>query len=281
VYPSAVARIHHLQCGTLCPIARRLVNGDGGLLEAGRMICHCLLVETDADGLILVDSGFGTADCTTKGRIPGAFGAIVRPAFDVAETAVEQVKALGFSPDEVRHVVVTHLDLDHAGGLGDFPKAKVHLHGMELRAALARATLAEKARYISAQWAHGPDWSPYDELGERWFGLEACRPLTGVRHEIALIPLFGHSRGHSAVAVRDDDRWLLHAGDAYFFHGEMEPSPRCPAGLAIFQRLAAFDDRRRRDNQARLREMVNASPAVRVFSAHDPVELERLQGVAA
>ena len=31
-------------------------------------------------------------------------------------------------------IVLTHLDLDHAGGLADFPQATVHVSATELRA---------------------------------------------------------------------------------------------------------------------------------------------------
>ena len=37
------------------------------------------------------------------------FKHIVRPTYQVEETAVEQLRALGFSPADVRHIVVTHL----------------------------------------------------------------------------------------------------------------------------------------------------------------------------
>jgi hypothetical protein len=43
-------RIHHLNTGTMCPIGRRFVNGTGGIFQRARMVCHCLLVETN-DGL--------------------------------------------------------------------------------------------------------------------------------------------------------------------------------------------------------------------------------------
>jgi glyoxylase-like metal-dependent hydrolase (beta-lactamase superfamily II) len=36
-----------------------------------------------------------------------------------------QVQRLGFDPRDVRHIVLTHLDFDHAGGLDDFPHATV------------------------------------------------------------------------------------------------------------------------------------------------------------
>jgi glyoxylase-like metal-dependent hydrolase (beta-lactamase superfamily II) len=90
-----------------------------------------------------------------------------------------------------------------------------------------------------------------------------------------MVPLHGHSRGHAAIAVDSDDGWLLHCGDAYFFHGEMDPSrPHCPIGLRAFQRSAAIDDQKRRWNQRRLRALVREhAHEVKVFSAHDPAEL--------
>ncbi|MEV6833927.1 hypothetical protein AB0N17_05310 [Streptomyces sp. NPDC051133] len=39
-------------------------------------------------------------------------------------------------------------------------------------------------------------------------------------------PLAGHSVRHAGVAVRAaDGRWLLHAGDAYMYHGELTHTP--------------------------------------------------------
>ena len=54
-------RVHHLNTGTMCPIGRRLVNGTGSIFQRARMVCHCLLVETN-DGLALVDTGIGLDD---------------------------------------------------------------------------------------------------------------------------------------------------------------------------------------------------------------------------
>lgn len=50
--------VHPLNCGSLCPRGRRLINGEGGLLEKGHTVCHCLAIES-GDGLVLVDTGFG------------------------------------------------------------------------------------------------------------------------------------------------------------------------------------------------------------------------------
>ena len=58
---TAPRAIHHLNCGTMCPRGARLLAGEGGWLASATTVCHCLLVE-GAEGLVLVDTGFGIAD---------------------------------------------------------------------------------------------------------------------------------------------------------------------------------------------------------------------------
>ena len=149
-------RIHHLNCGSLCPRGGRLLGGARGPLSRAPMCCHCLLIEGD-DGLILVDSGLGVEDVNEPRRLGYLFNAMVRPRLDVAETALRQVADLGYRPGDVRHIVPTHLDLDHAGGLSDFPGAAVHVFAAELRAASHRATLGERNRYRKAQIDFGQE----------------------------------------------------------------------------------------------------------------------------
>jgi glyoxylase-like metal-dependent hydrolase (beta-lactamase superfamily II) len=127
------------------------------------------------------------------------------------------------------------------------------------------------------QWASGTDWQTYRPEGEKWFGFSAVRSLVGLPPEVLLVPLTGHTRGHAGVAVQDrDGGWLLHAGDAYFYRGELDPdAPRCPPGLRAYQALMEVDRRARLANQRRLRELVRTQgAAVRVISAHDPVEFD-------
>jgi glyoxylase-like metal-dependent hydrolase (beta-lactamase superfamily II) len=269
--------VHHLNCGTLCPVAGLTLRG----LARGRMVCHCLLLETPRDGLILVDTGFGTADLAGTTGLPRAFRALTGPALDPQETAVARVRALGHRPGDVRHVVVTHLDLDHAGGLADFPAAAVHLHARELTAATTRRAASERQRYLPAQWAHAVRWEPYAEDGDAWRGLPAVARLRGVDAEVALVPTHGHTRGHTAVAVRTGDRWLLHAGDAYFRRGALTGEAPVPASLRLFERLNAVDDRARRGSLAALRALAAQHPDVTVFSAHDADEFDALDAARA
>lgn len=291
-------RIHHLNCGTMCPRAGRLIRGEGSLLTRGHLICHCLLIET-SEGLVLIDTGIGLEDVERPDeRLGRGFTAVAAPVLDARETAVQQVEALGFSAADVRHIVLTHMDLDHAGGLSDFPAALVHLYRPEHDAAKARRTAKERGRYHPVQWAHGPRFRLYDGGGERWFGFERVSKLEGLPPEILIVPVIGHTRGHAAIAVRLPPRdhssedapwsqrgaeWLLHAGDAYFHRGEMDPNRRaCPVGLELFQRAVAIDDHARRANQERLRVLAREQAGrIRVFCAHDPVELERQRAETA
>ncbi|MDX1669637.1 MAG: MBL fold metallo-hydrolase, partial [Limnobacter sp.] len=212
-------KIHHLNCGTLCPACRRLVNGEGSFFERAEMVCHCLLIET-SKGLVLVDTGFGRGDVQNPKHLGRAFLAMMGTTPKREETALEQVKALGFSPSDVQHIVVTHLDLDHAGGLPDFPQAHIHVHKPEYQAAM-HPRWNEKARYRPAHFAHGPKWKIHDEQGDDWLGFRGLQAIEGLQDDIVMVPLAGHTRGHCAVAVKDDQGWLVHAGDAYFHHGAM------------------------------------------------------------
>jgi len=274
-------RIHHLSCGSLCPHGGRLIGGEGGPLTRAKVICHCLLIES-RDGLVLVDTGFGSGDARNPAQLGQPFRALLSPRPRYEETALAQVEALGFAAADVRHIVATHLDPDHAGGLPDFPAAEVHVFAPELAAAL-NPRLDERARYRRAHLEHGPRWAEHrsEAGGDRWLGFESVRILPGLDLELALIPLIGHSRGHAGVAVNSGDGWLLHCGDAYFNHGQLSTPPTCPPMLKVFQRVLSADNGARVANAERLRELAAShGDEVTLFCSHDPHELERDQAAS-
>jgi glyoxylase-like metal-dependent hydrolase (beta-lactamase superfamily II) len=111
-----------------------------GLVRRGELTCHCLLVETNV-GLVLIDTGFGLNDVRDpQGRLSRFLLTLVSPDFREELTAVRQIERLGLDPKDVQHIVLTHLDFDHAEGLDDFPAATVHLLASERAAALAQKT---------------------------------------------------------------------------------------------------------------------------------------------
>jgi glyoxylase-like metal-dependent hydrolase (beta-lactamase superfamily II) len=250
-------RVHHLDCATMCPLG----GARAGAVD--RMVGHCLLVET-GQGLVLVDTGFGAHDVA---RLPASFRWSSRPDLRPERTARAQVRALGFRPEDVRHLVLTHLDLDHAGGLSDFPWAEVHVLREEHAAAVSRRGLRARVRYLPSQWAHGPRWRLHDP-GSEWRGFEAVRAIPGLPTELLLVPLAGHTRGHQAVAVDAGDRWLLHVGDLWFHRGRQAGVDQ-PRSLQLFERAMAEDRDALSANQARVRALAGAHADLHVFCAHD------------
>ncbi|MFG3257301.1 MBL fold metallo-hydrolase [Streptomyces sp. NPDC048172] len=260
-------RVHHLNCGSM--LAVEPVGAHG--LAPLPVVCHCLLIETETSGLVLVETGFGLADTASPAaRLGEDFLGWARPRLDPAETALRQVTRLGHRPEDVRHIFLTHLHRDHTGGLPDFPDALVHVHEDELAAVSGTP---------HPHWAHGPRWSPYATDGdERWHGFTGVRPLPGLPADILAVPLAGHTPGHTALAVRGDAGWLLHAGDAYYFHGELrQDAPAAPPLLDTLQEQTEADRDLRLTGVTRLGALA-ADPAsgVRVVSAHDPWEFRAL-----
>lgn len=270
-------KIHHLNCGTDCPFGGGLMDGRSSGLHA-RLGCHCLLIETPSSGLVLVDTGYGLRDVRTPHpRTSRVMRRLLNIQFREEDTALRQVETLGYSATDVRHVVLTHLDFDHAGGLEDFPQARVHLTGTELDAARSLdGGIASRKRYRPMQFDTVHDWKTYRSHGESWFGFGAVRDLEGLPPEILLIPLSGHTWGHAGVAVRSPSGWLLHAGDAYFHADEMHRAPpSCPPGLRLYQTMMEVDRRARLENQRRLRALaLDPFAETRIICAHDVEEFE-------
>ena len=116
---SGPLKVHHLNCAHITTMK----------LSGRRLACHVLLIETPDSGLVLVDTGLGSSDyAAITSRLGWSFAELyARPVVDPSLAAIEQIRARGLDPRDVRHVVQTHLDLDHVGGLSDFPWATVHV----------------------------------------------------------------------------------------------------------------------------------------------------------
>lgn len=255
-------RVLHLNCGAMTP----------ALLPEPLtpLVCHVLLCETES-GLALVDTGFGTADYADKKRL-GMARHLLKPIPDPTLTALRQIEAMGHTAADVTDIVITHMDLDHIGGLSDFPAARVHTTADEHAAAVTDPDWHDKRRYRPAQWAHGAKFEIHAGRGDEWkFGLTGHEVVPG----ITMVPMPGHSRGHAAVAVDAGERGLIiQAGDAVFDASSYGATSASGQPLSTVGLLRTFEKAVGRDRKAiaqnhRTLARLNREPGVTVVNAHD------------
>ncbi len=270
-------KIHRVSAGTLCPMAR-FVSFDGKWFQKGHLSCNCLVIESN-HGLMLVDTGIGTRGIDNpKKYIGDPFLYSAFPQLSYEHTLKYQIEKLGYKSSEVKHVFLTHLDLDHAGGLYDFREAVVHVLYDEYQATKGVASSSyQMMRYRIANWGHDVNWF-FEQLGnESFFGLPHANDIFNDA-SIIMAPLFGHSRGHVGFAIQQKDGWVLHAGDSFLHHQEIAERPRCPIGLSLLQSLEAYDSHCMNITKASLRTLQSHAGGLHIINSHDPHYLEYQHG---
>jgi glyoxylase-like metal-dependent hydrolase (beta-lactamase superfamily II) len=273
-------RCYHLNCGTISVWGGVAIIGTGGLFTPAHGVIHCILAESD-DGLVLIDTGFGTRDFISPTPLNNWFITLSGSPRDQRETAVEQVRRLGYTPDDVKHVVVTHFHFDHVGGLPDFPQASVHIFDEELEGVLHPRDMYERYVYRREHWAHNPRWVTHTLQGDSWFGFD-CTPAVDLGStRFLFVPLRGHTAGHCGVALETPDGWVFHCGDAYGYHKDVDPvNPKKPPHYGIWK-LMVLANRAYRAmgrHSPRLRELVREhGDEVTLTCSHDPVEFEKFE----
>lgn len=271
-------KVHHLNCGTMNGLALKPLNGTGGWIWPGRVVLHCLLIET-TNRLVLIDTGWGLNAYFRPSRIERVFRKIVRSVDDPSESAARQIELLGWHTQDVTDILMTHLHLDHAGGLRDFPQATVHVYDVEYRTAVRERTWYESA-HLPIHWSHQPNWEIHKLGSESWYGFESTTPFLLGGIEVRFIPTPGHTRGHCMVAIHHNRRWIVHAGDTYFYHGQVDgEKPHLPpggnvvkkllSGVRVASSLYAYDEQ-----LLRLQEKLGSD--LTLFCSHDPIEFDML-----
>lgn len=118
------------------------------------------------------------------------------------DDVVSKLREVGVAPDDVRHVVLSHLHYDHAGGIEFFPGARFYVHRRELEFARAPAVY-QKALYVPADLDAPVEWTQLD--GEH--------DLFG-DGRIVIFPTPGHSPGHQSMLVRLPTQNVILVADA-------------------------------------------------------------------
>ncbi len=261
-------KIHHLNCGSFCPLSHPLLNRAVPELDRFNLVCHCLLIESD-QGLILVDTGLGLQDVRAHSRmaINFSFNRIAKPKLDLEETAFIQISKLGFNPLDVKHIIVTHFDADHIGGLADFPLAKVHVLKDEWLAAQTPKSAREKARYRQIRCDQNKDVKVYETRGDLWHGFKRVQNLEGIDPSIYLVSLPGHTRGHAGVYIEQENP-LFFAGDAFMLQTQLK-NGKSPLALELYNRLAHEDLQLAKETLLKLQDIDQQEPQISVFCSHD------------
>jgi len=172
----------------MTPVALHLFD-SGTLVFAGNEVPVPYFLIRHPDGDVVVDGG----NPRPVADDPKAYWGRMADQFVVHMTPDQhcetQIRAAGVDPASVRHIVQTHLHMDHTGALGHFPNATVVVHATEL----------ESARGDAPQW-RGYMPADIDKPGLEFDTYEGERDLFG-DGSVRLIPSPGHSAGHVSVLL--------------------------------------------------------------------------------
>ena len=205
------------------------------------------------DGVLQIDTLLGGWERVTAGYL------IEGPAPVLVETGSQSsvpallaaLDGLGVAPDDLAGVAVTHIHLDHAGGVGDvaraFPKATVYVHERGARHLVDPARLVASAEQVYGSLLDSLygrlDPTPQERIRVLEDGDEV---EVGPGHVLTTVDSPGHAKHH--LALHDSQSGLLFAGDAVGVRlpdaGVLRPSTPPPdfdldAALASLERFAA------------------------------------------
>ena len=172
-----------------------------------------------ADGITQIDTLLGGWERMTAGfLVAGPQPALVETGSQSSVPAVEKaLAAMGLHADDLRWIVVTHIHLDHAGGVGDlakaFPKATVVVHENGARHLLDPTRLIDSASRVYGELLDGLYGRmlpvPDDRLIAAADGLQID---IGDGRKLTLVDSPGHAKHHHAVL--DSLTGTLLVGDA-------------------------------------------------------------------
>jgi glyoxylase-like metal-dependent hydrolase (beta-lactamase superfamily II) len=175
------------------------------------MEARALLLDGGPGQRVLIDCGIGGDFLAKYGD---KLGSKFAEMYSVnADSSVENSLAkMGLSPDDINHVILTHLHFDHTGGatkaengklVPTFPNARYYVQKQNYETA-REPNIREKASYYLA------NFEPLKEAG-------VLEILDGERENIlpgiSLMISNGHTRGQQVVKVSDGSNTLLYCGD--------------------------------------------------------------------
>ena len=151
-------------------------------------------------GKNLVDTGWDDAIRKDARAYEGFFNYFASPGqLPEGESIIDQLKLLGYQISDLDYCILTHMDIDHAGGINEVRNVP---HVM-CSAGEWQAANRTNPRYLKRLWKNvHMETFPDEEVD--FFGDGS----------IVLMPMHGHSAGMTAIRVGTKDHFLVIAGDA-------------------------------------------------------------------
>jgi N-acyl homoserine lactone hydrolase len=214
------------------------------------------------EGVIAVDTGQGAHLKSLPAWHP-YFKLAVEFDIEPEKEIGPQLRALGIGPRDVRQVVLTHLHIDHDGGLAHFPNSKILVSTGEVRAASGIAGRLQG--YLPNRWPSWFDPTPLSFEKTAFGPFKESMRLTKAGDVIAL-PTPGHTPNHLSVAVIDGEEIIFLAGDTSYAENQMVSG--IVDGVSPIESTAL-------STLAKIRRLSKEQPVI-YLPAHDPEAAGRL-----
>jgi N-acyl homoserine lactone hydrolase len=210
-------------------LMRALLTGSGAIAVP----VPSFLVRHPSAGPILVDTGLHPSIATDPGANFGSLGSrFGKPSLAAGEDVPSQLRERGFHPGEVPTVVMTHLHMDHASAISEFPSSTFVVSEAEWRFATGGGGSVQNGyRRSHFDYAFEYRTVDFDRANiNSYAGFGRTFDLFGdgsVR--LAFTP--GHTAGHMSVIARLAERDFVIGGDAVYLLAQLdgsEPGPPRP-----------------------------------------------------
>ena len=188
--------------------------------------CTAFLIRHPTIGPFLVDTGLhGSVAARPSENMGRAFAWYAKPHLEDGKDLPSQLRERDVDSREIRLVVMTHLHLDHASGMADFPGATFVLTEAEWNDATSGGRPLLRG-YVPSQYDYAFDYRTvsYSEGIESYSTFGRTFDLFG-DGSVRLASTPGHSAGHQSVICRLRDRDLVIAGDVVYTLSQLESAP--------------------------------------------------------
>jgi glyoxylase-like metal-dependent hydrolase (beta-lactamase superfamily II) len=277
----AVVRLQPLLTGTMTGPRAWFLREPGrfawrralglGIKREDRLVVPvpAFLVEHPGAGTILIDTGFHPSVAVKPQENLGRLSKFTFKdvEMEASQAAAAQLRERGRGAADVKVVVMTHMHIDHASAISEFPDATFVLSRAEWEAA---TTQGELHGYFKRQFDHAFDYRLLDFEGDQvdsFSGFARSFDLFG-DGSVRTVFTPGHTRGHMSVVLRTARGEVLVAGDAIYMRRSLD-NTHLP--------YRTEDDHVFRRSLREIQQYVKETPDALVIPGHDWEAWQKLE----